>query len=147
MRFSKYMFVLGRGLLESVYCICRGHELRDAWPFGRAEVSVPVIYEGIRIESALRLDLLVEACIVVEVKAVEKMNDLFEAQLLTYLKLTGHRLGFLANFNVPLDQRRDKANYSFPPRVRKLRITKPNLSAFLRALRVLRAFAVNKSGM
>lgn len=66
------------------------------------QVAVPIYYEGVSLESGLRLDLLVQERVIVEVKAVEKMNPVFEAQLLTYLKLSGKRLGFLINFTVPL---------------------------------------------
>jgi GxxExxY protein len=93
---------LGPGLLESVYSICLVHELRKRGLNVDREVMLPVIYDDIRLESALRLDLLVESCIVVEAKAVEKLIPVFEAQLFTYLKLSGHTLGFLVNFNVPL---------------------------------------------
>jgi GxxExxY protein len=65
-------------------------------------VPVPIVYDGVRLESALRLDLLVAESIVIELKAVDQMNPVCEAQLISYLKLTGHRLGFLINFNVPL---------------------------------------------
>ena len=66
------------------------------------QVAVPIYYEGVSLESGLRLDLLVQERVIVEVKAVEKMNPVFEAQLLTYLKLSGKRLGFLINFTVLL---------------------------------------------
>jgi GxxExxY protein len=93
---------LGPGLLESVYEICLCHELaKRAIPF-RSQVALPIIYDGVRLDAGLRLDLVVAECVIVELKAVEKSNPLFEAQLLTYLKLTGHRLGLLLNFNVPL---------------------------------------------
>jgi GxxExxY protein len=93
---------LGPGLLESVYEVCLCHELsRRGIPF-RSQVSLPVVYEGVRLDAGLRLDLLVEESVIVELKAVEKHNPLFDAQLLTYLKLTGHRLGLLLNFNVVL---------------------------------------------
>jgi GxxExxY protein len=65
-------------------------------------VSLPVVYDGVRLDAGLRLDIVAGEAVVVELKAVEKHNPLFEAQLLTYLKLTGHRLGLLINFNVPL---------------------------------------------
>jgi len=93
---------LGPGLLESVYEVCLCHELsKRGIPF-RSQVSLPVVYDGVRLDAGLRLDLLVGEALIVELKAVEKHNPLFEAQLLTYLKLTGHRLGLLMNFNVPL---------------------------------------------
>jgi len=93
---------LGPGLLESVYSICLAHELRKRGLKVDREVMLPIIYDDIRLESALRLDLLVESRIVIEAKAVEKLIPVFDAQLLTYLKLTGYPLGFLVNFNVPL---------------------------------------------
>lgn len=92
---------LGPGLLESVYetCLCR--ELSKRGLEFKTQVPLPVSYDGVRLDAGLRLDLLVADCIVVEIKAVEKMNPLFEAQLLTYLKLANRRLGLLINFNVP----------------------------------------------
>ncbi len=91
---------LGPGLLESVYEVCLCHELsKRALSFER-QLSLPVVYDGLRLDAGLRIDLLVKKCLVVELKAVEKHNPLYEAQLLTYLKLTGHRLGLLINFNV-----------------------------------------------
>jgi len=93
---------LGPGLLESVYESCMCYELskRDI-PFQK-QLNLPVIYESIRIDAGLRLDLLVNDSIVVELKAVQEHHPVFEAQVLTYLKLTGQRLGLLINFNVPL---------------------------------------------
>ena len=93
---------LGPGLLESVYEACICHELaRRGVPYQR-QVSLPVVYDGVQLDAGLRLDLLVADCLIVELKAVDRDNPLFQAQLLTYLKLTGHRLGLLINFNVPL---------------------------------------------
>jgi len=93
---------LGPGLLESVYEICMCHELSKAEiPFKR-QVEMPIMYDNIRLDAGLRIDILINEKIVVELKAVEKMVPLYEAQLLTYLKLTGLKLGFLINFNVPL---------------------------------------------
>ena len=63
---------------------------------------MPVIYDGLRLDAGLRIDVLVEECVVVELKSVEAMIPLFDAQLLTYLRLSGHRLGLLINFNVAL---------------------------------------------
>ena len=68
----------------------------------RRQVHLPVQYESIRLDTGLRLDMVVEDCIVVELKAVEDVTALHHAQVLTYLKLSGHRLGLLINFNVPL---------------------------------------------
>ena len=92
---------LGLGLLESVYEQCLQHELRRRGLMAERQVPVPVIYDGITIETGFRLDLLVEDLVIVELKAVETMIPLYEAQLLTHLKLTGKHLGFLINFNVP----------------------------------------------
>ena len=93
---------LGPGLLESVYEACLCQELKQrAIPF-EAQVPVPVVYEGVTLDAGLRLDLLVGDAVVVEIKAVEKMLPLYEAQVLTYLKLAGRRLGLLINFNVPV---------------------------------------------
>ncbi len=92
---------LGPGLLESVYEVCLAHELARRGLKVERQVSLPVVYDGVRLEAGLRLDLLVEGCLVVEIKAVETMPPLYLAQVLTYLKLTGHRLGLLINFNVP----------------------------------------------
>ena len=93
---------LGPGLLESVYEVCLCHELTKRGVTFRRQLSLPVIYDGEQLDAGLRLDVLAGESVIVELKAVEKHNPLFEAQLLTYLKLTGHRLGLLINFNVPL---------------------------------------------
>jgi GxxExxY protein len=94
--------VAGLGLLESVYSICLAHELRKRGLKVEREVKLPIFYDGVRLDAGLRIDLIVESCIIVETKAVEWLIPVFEAQLLTYLKLTGHTLGFLVNFNVTL---------------------------------------------
>ena len=93
---------LGPGLIEAVYevCLCRELAMLEM-PFQR-QLELPVVYEGIRLDAGLRLDLLVDDSVIVELKAVEKMIPLHEAQVLTYLKLTGKRLGLLINFNVPV---------------------------------------------
>jgi GxxExxY protein len=93
---------LGPGLLESVYEVCLCHELKKRGIAFRRQLSLPVIYDGEQLDAGLRLDILAGEMVIVELKAVEKHNPLFEAQLLTYLKLTGHRLGLLINFNVAL---------------------------------------------
>lgn len=93
---------LGPGLLETVYETCLCHELKLRGHHVRTQVPVPVIYEGLALDAALRIDMLVNDQLVVELKAVETMHPVFEAQMLTYLKLTGRRLGLLINFNVPL---------------------------------------------
>ena len=94
--------VLGLGLLESVYEACLSHELKRRGLFVETQVPFPVVYEDIRVDCGVRLDMLVERSLIVELKAVEIMHPVFQAQLLTYLKLTGHCLGLLINFNVPL---------------------------------------------
>jgi GxxExxY protein len=91
---------LGPGILESVYETCLAHELRKAGLRVRAQVPVPVMYDGLKLESGLRLDLLVEETVIVEVKAIEKLAPIHTAQLLSYLKLMDLQLGLLLNFNV-----------------------------------------------
>ena len=93
---------LGPGLIESVYRVCLAHELRRRGFKVQTELAIPIIYEGLRLDADLRIDLLVEGRLIVELKSVVRMEPVFEAQLLTYLKLTHRRLGLLINFNVPL---------------------------------------------
>ena len=93
---------LGPGLLESVYEVCLCHEMNNSGLRFKRQFEWPIVYDGTRLDAGLRLDFLVEDELVVELKAVEKLTPLFDAQLLTYLKLTGKRLGLLINFNVPL---------------------------------------------
>jgi GxxExxY protein len=93
---------LGPGLLESVYETCLAHELVKRGLNVVRQLPVAIEYDDLLIEAGLRIDLLVNDQVVVELKAVEEMNPLFEAQLLTYLKLTQKRLGLLINFNTPL---------------------------------------------
>jgi len=93
--------VLGPGLLESVYRIAMAHLLNKNGILVETEVKLPILFEDVRIESGLRLDMRVEKCVIVELKSVETMHPVYEAQLMTYLRLTGIRLGFLINFNVP----------------------------------------------
>jgi GxxExxY protein len=93
---------LGPGLLESIYETCLCHELSNRGVLFARQMPIAIKYGDIEIEGGLGLDLLVEDLVIVELKAVETMNALFEAQLLTYLKLTGKRLGLLINFNTPL---------------------------------------------
>ena len=93
---------LGPGLLESTYEECLCLELREHGFPVRRQVNVPIMYKGKAIAAIYRLDLVVAEGIVVEVKAVEKLVPVHEAQLLTYLKHTGIRTGLLFNFNVPV---------------------------------------------
>lgn len=93
---------LGPGLLESVYEVCLAYELTKRGLKVERQLPLPVVYDNLCLEAGFRLDLLVERCLVVELKAVEFLLPVHTAQLLTYLKLSGHRLGFLINFNIPL---------------------------------------------
>lgn len=92
---------LGPGLLESVYETTIAYEVRKGGLLVETQVAIPIFYDKIKLESGLRLDMLVEKCVIVELKSVEKMNPVYEAQLMTYLRLSNVRLGFLINFNVP----------------------------------------------
>jgi GxxExxY protein len=92
---------LGPGLLESVYEACLAQELQTRRvPFARG-IRIPVVYGGVTLRSCFRLDLLVAEELVVELKSVEHLMPVHLAQVLTYLKLTGHRRALLINFNVP----------------------------------------------
>ena len=91
---------LGPGLLESVYETCTAFELTQSGLCAPTQVALPVTYRGIKMDAGLRLDMVVEESVIVEFKSVDTMNPICEAQLITYLKLTGIRLGFLINFNV-----------------------------------------------
>lgn len=93
--------VLGPGLLESVYQIAIKHVLQSGGVLVETEVKLPIMFEGVKLESALRIDTIVEKCVIAELKSVEKMHPVYEAQLITYLRLSKIRLGFLINFNVP----------------------------------------------
>jgi len=93
---------LGPGLLESAYEACLAFELRDrGWSVDQ-QVALPVEYRGVRLEVGYRLDLVVERCVVVELKSVDQLQPIHTAQLLSYLKLSGLRVGLLINFNVEL---------------------------------------------
>lgn len=91
---------LGPGLLESVYETCTAYELTRNGLRAATQVALPVTYQGIKMDAGLRPDMVVEDSVIVEFKSVDTMHPIFEAQLITYLKLTGIRLGFLINFNV-----------------------------------------------
>jgi len=92
----------GPGLLETVYEQCLIHELRTRELKVERQVTLPIRYRGIAIEGGFRLDAVVNDLVIVEIKSVERFVPVFEAQILTYLKLSGKHLGFLINFNVPL---------------------------------------------
>jgi GxxExxY protein len=92
---------LGPGLLESAYEACLAHELRSGGLRVVTQVPLPVLYHGTRIEVGFRADLIVEGSVIVEVKAMAKLLPIHQAQLLSYLRLSGHRVGLLINFHVP----------------------------------------------
>jgi GxxExxY protein len=91
---------LGPGLLESAYEACLAHELRKRGLHVETQKVLPIIYDGVRIDAGYRLDMLVESQVIVELKSVSEMVPIFEAQLLSYLKLSDLHLGLLMNFNV-----------------------------------------------
>jgi len=93
---------LGPGLLESIYAKCFYYELVNRNINYEKQKEVPIIYQSLIIDEGLRLDLLVKNLIIIELKAQENYHPVWEAQLLSYLKLTNKRLGFLINFHVPL---------------------------------------------
>lgn len=93
---------LGPGLLESVYAKCFYYELAQRDINYEREKAVPIIFNELKIDDGLRLDCLVDGLVIIEFKAQENYHPVWEAQLMSYLKLTNKRLGFLINFHVPL---------------------------------------------
>lgn len=93
---------LGPGLLEKVYEVCFCHVLAKKGFSVKRQLEIPIIFDGIKFEEALRLDVMVNDLVICELKAVEAVNPVWDAQILSHLKLTGKRLGYLINFNVPL---------------------------------------------
>ncbi len=91
---------LGPGLLEKIYEICFCHELSKRGLTFKRQIDIPIVYDNLTFDEGLRLDVLVEDNIICEIKAVDQVNPVWEAQILSHLKLTGKRLGFLINFNV-----------------------------------------------
>jgi len=91
---------LGPGLLEKVYEICFCHELVKMGLLVKRQIDIPITYDGLTFDEGLRLDVLVEDLIICEIKAVDLVNPVWEAQVISHLKLTGKRLGYLINFNV-----------------------------------------------
>ena len=91
---------LGPGLLESTYTACLQHELRKAGCRSEAQVGLPVYYDGVKLDLGYRIDLLVENLVIVELKSVDAISPVHQAQILSYLKLSGRALGLLINFNV-----------------------------------------------
>ena len=93
---------LGPGLLEKIYEVCLCHELKKAGFDVKRQLYLPVFYDGIMFDEGLKLDVLVNDKVICELKAVEIVNPVWEAQLLSHLRLTKRRLGYLINFNVPI---------------------------------------------
>ncbi|MBA3827795.1 MAG: GxxExxY protein [Taibaiella sp.] len=91
---------LGPGLLESVYEMCLVHRLIKTGLYVERQKPIPLVFEDIKLECGFRCDIMVEGKLILEVKAVEALNEVHLAQVLTYLKLTGIKLGLLMNFNV-----------------------------------------------
>jgi GxxExxY protein len=93
---------LGPGLLEKVYEVCMAHELKKAGWQVKRQIDIPIAYDGLVFDEGLRLDILVEDLVIVELKAVDLVNPVWQAQVMSHLKLTNRKLGYLINFNVPL---------------------------------------------
>ena len=93
---------LGPGLLESVYQAVLSHELRQRGLSVDTEVSIPIIYDQLKLETGFRADLIVEGCLLVELKSVEQISPVHKKQVLTYLRLANIKLGLLINFNEEL---------------------------------------------
>ena len=91
---------LGPGLLESAYQACLAHEIRSRGIEVASEVPLPVVYQGKKLEVGYRIDLVVEGRVVIEVKSVETIHPIHEAQILSYMRLSGISVGLLINFNV-----------------------------------------------
>ena len=111
---------LGPGLLESVYESALMFELKKAGLDARSQVGLPVIYEGEKLDIAFRLDIVVNDLVIIEIKSVEQIADVHHKQVLTYLKLSGIRLGILVNFNT------DEITNSIYRKVNNLKITPTN---------------------
>jgi GxxExxY protein len=91
---------LGPGLLESAYTACLQHELKKAGLKADAQVGLPVVYDGVKLDLGYRIDLLVEDLVIIELKSVDAIAPVHQAQIISYLKLSGRSLGLLINFNV-----------------------------------------------
>lgn len=93
---------LGPGLLEKIYEVCMAYELRKAGYEVKRQIDIPIVYDNMKFDEGLRLDLLVNDKVICELKAVDLVNPVWEAQIISHLKLTKLNLGYLINFNVPL---------------------------------------------
>lgn len=93
---------LGPGLLESAYEECLCFELAEAGLEFKRQVALPVVYKGVKLDCGYRMDVVVEESVIIEIKAVERIVPVHEAQLLSYLKLAGIKVGLLLNFHVPV---------------------------------------------
>lgn len=93
---------LGPGLLESTYEVCLEHELVKEGLKVKTQVALPVVYDGLRLDAGYRIDMLVEDAVIVELKSIESLHPIHEAQVISYLKLSGKKIGLLINFNVKL---------------------------------------------
>jgi len=93
---------LGPGLLESAYEECLFYELKKAGLYVEKQKPLPIIYDNVKLDAGYRIDLRVNKKVIIEIKAVESLNNIHTAQILTYLKLSKCKLGMLINFNVPL---------------------------------------------
>lgn len=93
---------LGPGLLEKVYEVCMAHELSKAGFSVQRQIDIPIVYDGISFNEGLRLDILVNELVIAELKAVETVNPVWQSQVISHLKMTGLRLGYLINFNVSM---------------------------------------------
>lgn len=91
---------LGPGLLENAYQECLLYELADSGLIAEKQRALPLVYKEVRLDAGYRLDLIVENKVIIEVKSIEAINDIHIAQLLTYLKVSGCKVGLLVNFNV-----------------------------------------------
>jgi GxxExxY protein len=92
----------GPGLLEKVYEVCFCHVLKEKGFQVKRQLDIPIEFDGIRFEEGLRIDVMINDLVICELKALENINPVWEAQLLSHLRLTNKRLGYLINFNVPL---------------------------------------------
>jgi GxxExxY protein len=91
---------LGPGLLESAYQECVFYELQKAGLYVEKQKPLPLVYKEVKLDAGYRLDLIVERKVIVEIKSIEVLNDIHTAQVLTYLKISGCKVGLLINFNV-----------------------------------------------